>query len=185
MGPVHVQSQSPWCISLMPMLPLFYFPLALLFPLAYSMNPPLVAPLVQTTRQRNGWILKSQQFYFQPALLAFSTSHCPIQGSHPYASWSTFNLNWQLNSDHKLFWFLFLQDYVVCSFLSGWSLSFTMIGRRQPFPFLQPKDSPRHISLQPSVLHSHHHDLCIPLQVSSQTSTLWGMQHLQYYFSSS
>ena len=98
---MHLQRQSPWRISLMPMLPFFCFPFPLLFPLACSMNTPSAAPLLQQIQQRNGWIWKSPHFHFQPALLAFTTSAHPHWVSHPYPSWSTFHLNRQLKSDHK------------------------------------------------------------------------------------
>ena len=169
----------------MPMSPLFCFPLPLLFSLACSMNTPLAAPFLQTTRQWNGWILKYQLFHFQPALLAFTTSDLPNSVSHPNPSWGTFHLNRKRKSDHKTSLFSFLHHYVMHLFLSSGSLPFITIGRRQPFPILQPKYNPSHLSLQPSIFHSHHHDVCTPLQVTSKRSTSWGKPHLQYYFSSS
>ena len=85
----------------------------------------------------------------------------------------------------KPVYFPFLPHYVIQPFLPSWSLPFIIIGRRQPFPLLQTKYNPRHLSLQPSVFHLHHQELCTPLQVSSKRSTSWGKLHQLYYFSSS
>ena len=105
MALVCIQRQSPWCIQLMSMLPLFHFLLPLLFSLVCSTNTSSAAPKLQTTSQRNFWILKYQLFLFQPALLAFTTSDHPNSVSNHNPSFGIYHLNRQLKSNHKTFLF--------------------------------------------------------------------------------